>query len=312
MTWALALLVALLSPTPGHAADDAVTVVARVSPEKSTIGTPFRYELVVSGPEGIEVHATQPAERIGPFDIVDFGTEPPQVTDDSRVAYARWWALVAWTPGSYTIDSPPLRYRLPGEDLQPVDPVETTVEIASVLAADAEAIDIKDIKPPRPLPADLRPYYALAALAAILMVALLASRWVASRTRRRPVALPKPPHQVAIEALEALRGRHLPEQGSFKDFYSALSGIVRVYLEARFGLRAPEMTTEEFLAATARDFQLAIPHRRLLGEFLAESDLVKFARHHPTISDSENAYAAARRFVDETADLSLEANRAVG
>jgi hypothetical protein len=62
------------------------------------------------------------------------------------------------------------------------------------------------------------------------------------------------------------------------------------------------MTTEEFLVATARDGRLAPAHRRLLGEFLGESDLVKFARHVPTIADSERAFEAARRFVADTSD----------
>ena len=39
-----------------------------------------------------------------------------------------------------------------------------------------------------------------------------------------------------------------------------------------------------------------------LGEFLSESDLVKFARHLPSLGDSDRAYGAARRFVDETAE----------
>ena len=72
------------------------------------------------------------------------------------------------------------------------------------------------------------------------------------------------------------------------------------------------MTTEEFLLATARDGRLVAAHRRLLGEFLVESDLVKFARHLPTIADTERAWAAARRFVDETAAARREMLRAAG
>jgi hypothetical protein len=96
---------------------------------------------------------------------------------------------------------------------------------------------------------------------------------------------------VALAALDALRARALLEHGAFKDFYSALSDIVRRYLEDRFGVRAPEMTTEEFLLSTSRDGRLATAHRRLLGEFLTESDLV--VRGMPTIADSERALTAA-------------------
>jgi hypothetical protein len=61
------------------------------------------------------------------------------------------------------------------------------------------------------------------------------------------------------------------------------------------------MTTEEFLLTSARGGRLQSGHRALLGEFLSDSDLVKFARHMPTLADSERAFTAARRFVDETA-----------
>ena len=80
-----------------------------------------------------------------------------------------------------------------------------------------------------------------------------------------------------------------------------LSDIVRSYLEGRFHLRAPEMTTEEFLQAAQRDPQLAPPQRSLLGTFLSEADLVKFARYVPAADDSERAYRAAREFVQSTA-----------
>jgi hypothetical protein len=66
------------------------------------------------------------------------------------------------------------------------------------------------------------------------------------------------------------------------------------------------MTTEEFLMQSARRSVLQGAHRGLLAGFLGESDLVKFARHHPTIDDSERAYDAAKRFVDETAATAPE------
>jgi hypothetical protein len=128
-------------------------------------------------------------------------------------------------------------------------------------------------------------------------------RRVIARRRRGDEAPPRPPaHVVALDALDALRARHLPEDGAFKEYYSALTDIVRTYLEGRYRVRAPEMTTEEFLVASSRDGRLSVGHRRLLGEFLSESDLVKFARHLPSLGDSDRAYGAARRFVDETAE----------
>jgi hypothetical protein len=60
------------------------------------------------------------------------------------------------------------------------------------------------------------------------------------------------------------------------------------------------MTTEEFLSAAARDSQLSAVQQDRLAEFLSQADLVKFARHRPGLDESETAYRAARRFIEET------------
>jgi len=138
-------------------------------------------------------------------------------------------------------------------------------------------------------------------LVALVALVLLLHRVLNRPKRTRAGPLPRPPHEIATAELERLRARGLVAQGAFKEYYSALSTLVRTYLEQRFRVRAPEMTTEEFLLASARDGRLQAVHRRLLGDFLTESDLVKFAKHLPTIADSDRAYAAARRFVEETA-----------
>jgi hypothetical protein len=260
----------------------------------------------------VEIVVAQPAERIGDFDILDFGTEPATVADDGHLTFRRWWKLVTWSPGTYTLTTPDVTYRRSGEELTIAEPVEITVEVPSLIGESIEEIELKDIKPPMALPVDRRPYYAAAVLAALGFCAWLGRRWSKSRHRRRPFAPPPPPHVVAAAALDALRARNLVERGAFKEFYSALADIVRMYMEGRYGLRAPEMTTEEFLTATAKDFRLAVPHQRLLASFLSECDLVKFARHRPARNDSDNAFAAARRFVDETIESPLETQRAAG
>ena len=51
---------------------------------------------------------------------------------------------------------------------------------------------------------------------------------------------------------------------------------------------------------------------RELGEFLGESDLVKFARHRPSTEDGERAYTAARRFVEDTRERAEATEHAAG
>jgi len=292
-------------PSPavaGSPAPSPVEVHAHVEAGTITIGQRFRYTLEVAAPSEIEIMLTQPTEHLGDFDIVDFG-DAPTVSKSGKTVITRWFELVGYTTGDHLTASPPVRYRLPGEDLTEAPGDEIVVTIASVLAREPNATDIRDIKPPIEPPIDRRPLYvATAALAAGLLAAFALYRILRGRNRRVPAAPPRPAHEIAHEALERLRARALPQQGAFKEYYSSLTAIVRSYLEQRFRLRAPEMTTEEFLMVTARGgAALQNSHRALLGEFLSESDLVKFARHHPTLADAERAYEAAARFVDETA-----------
>jgi len=298
--------IALLFPCVLHAgarADEvpeAVVVRAHTEPAATTIGTRFRYVLEVTTASDVEVVLSQPTERIGEFQIVDFGDEAPRV-EDGKTVTTRWFTLMGYTPGEFMTKSPPVFYRSPGEALREANGHEVRISVESLLAKNSDVTDIRDIKALEAVPIDWRPYYLVGGMA-MLGLAIAGGTWLAVRRRRRVVTLarPSPPHQVAYAALDRLRRAGLVESGGFKEFYSGLSDIVRTYLEQRFRVRAPEMTTEEFLLASARDGRLLGPHRALLGEFLRESDLVKFARHVPTIADAERAFAAARRFVDDT------------
>lgn len=150
--------------------------------------------------------------------------------------------------------------------------------------------DIRDIKGLVPVPHDWWWLWLLLALVAGAVVAF----WLWKR--RKPVATietvaPPSPYEIAIRALQRLRADNPPVE----EFYTRLSAIVRQYIEGQFGLRAPERTTEEFLAEAS----LPPASMTLLGAFLQESDLVKFARLRPGKEDMERAFGAAETFVQE-------------
>ena len=139
------------------------------------------------------------------------------------------------------------------------------------------------------------------AILAVLAAAFLALRKVLTTPRTfLHMPPPVPPHQIALEALAALRQKGWIEALKIEPFYVALSGIVRRYLEGRFGLRAPERTTEEFIRDALTSKKLSDAHRDLVAGFLEQSDLVKFARHAPGQADMRNALDSAERLVRET------------
>ncbi len=138
----------------------------------------------------------------------------------------------------------------------------------------------------------------LAALV-LLLVGLLGLAWWWWRRRKRSVEPTKtiPPEDIARARLkEALALLDQPER-----FCTTVSEIVRVYLEDRFGLQAPDRTTEEFLSELARSAALEVRHKALLAEFLTGCDLAKFARANPGRAELESLHASGLRLVDETA-----------
>ena len=151
-----------------------------------------------------------------------------------------------------------------------------------------------------PAPAARRIWIALAVLA-ILAAAFFALRKILTTPRTfLHLAPPVPAHRVALDALEALRQKGWIEALRIEPFYVELSSIARRYLEDRFGLRAPERTTEEFIRDALTSKKLSDAHQILVAGFLEQSDLVKFARHAPGAADMRNALDSAERLVRET------------
>ena len=134
----------------------------------------------------------------------------------------------------------------------------------------------------------------------LLTAAFLLLRRRMLRKAAEPAAPPPTPYEVAMEALKRLLELGWIEEGRVEPFFVELSAIVRTYVEARFALRAPEQTTEEFIRAAASSSALSLEHRQLIVGFLTECDLVKFARHTPGAPEMRAAYDATERFVRES------------
>jgi hypothetical protein len=84
-----------------------------------------------------------------------------------------------------------------------------------------------------------------------------------------------------------------------------LTGLVRRYIERTQGIRAPEQTTQEFLAEIARRPDFPREEARRLRDFLESADLVKFAAYEPREEDTEESLHRARLFVGVATEEAL-------
>ena len=177
-----------------------------------------------------------------------------------------------------------------------------SISIIAPLTHIANVSDIRDIKPPVYFKTNLLFFFILGGI--LFLAGILALTFFFMRrfrdARMRVAEPPKPAHIKAYEALEALKAKNLPDRGMIKAHYSELSDIARRYIEDRFTIRAPEMTTEEFLSSVKISGILTGMHKNQLKEFLGLCDIVKFAKYSPNTEEIHQSFDAAVRFIDDT------------
>lgn len=219
-------------------------------------------------------------------------------TRDGRRVRVREYELEPEYEGELKFPLMEVYYYLP-EEVQE-DTLEIEPIVVSVAAVDL-AVDQLAFKPVQGLvtvseieAADRSVWpWVAGGLAAVAGLTVLLIWW---RRRPKKAAPPPPPHVLALERLQALARRDLITQGQFEPFYVEVTGIVRDYIEGAFGIRAPEQTTQEFLANMMTEPRVA-RYRDVLQPFLTAADEVKFARFVPDTEAMHRAFDTADDFV---------------
>ena len=285
------------------APEEPVEVSASVDRAVATTGDVITYTLAVERDKEVEIEMPPMGSEIAGFRIIDLGEETTSEGPD-RVQDQWWYELRADLVGSYVLPSAEVRWRpSPEGEWTTVETSQIFVEVASVLPEGAEMPeDIRDIKPLRPEPTALPILWIALLVVGALGLAVLGIGgilwWV---LRKKPVAPPTPPHEVAYAALNALRDVDTTDLEAVRQWYFDLSEVLRAYVEGRFGLNATDLTTEEILTRMTELKRLSDDNQQRLEGFLVDTDQVKYAAQPPSESDVEQCYERALSFVESTA-----------
>jgi len=282
-----------------------IAVDLEVDRSEITIADRMTLSIAATIEEAYQVELPSFGEQLEQFGIVDYHTVPPRLIEDGRTRTTRSYILEPFLSGDYTIPPMTLRFWKAGEDESEVHEITTdelTIQVTSLLPEDMGDLTIHDIQPPVELPSShsLRLWLASGA-AAILLLGTGAALWRRRRQRDEEAEAGIPAHETAYAELEQLIAEDLTGQGQIKLFHQRLSDILRRYIGNRFGIRAPEQTTEEFLAGVRAGVELSPEYAPLLGDFLGHCDLVKFAEHQPDPAEVQGAFDTCKTFIAETA-----------
>ncbi len=275
-------------------------IVSEVRPAAPRLSDEPVFSLSFEFEEGVTVNKPPFGKALGDFEILEF-REPPPKFDGARQIEKQIYRLEPTTAGELTIAPIQVTFRdgrpKVGDHQQHALQTEPIVVSVSTMLS-GEAPSLSDLHPavsPVALPEPIS--YTWLWLLLIPCLLLTAFVWWFRRGSRASVEPIYSPREIAEAALRELDRSGISETDT-KRFYVELTGIVRRYLEQTTGVRAPELTTDEFLRDIGDNHAFRDKQREGLQQFLRSADLVKFAGHQPTTDDIQGAIRRARRFIE--------------
>lgn len=233
-----------------------------------------------------------------------------QLADDGLLLVSQSYVLTSFDSALYFIDAQPF---VDGADTLYSNPLSLKVVSIPVDTAQHAIADIKPVYAP---PFDW-PLFWLIVLITLGVVALAVIGFFVYRYVKRhaapsaEVAEPqdlRPAHEIALERLDVIKAEKLWQQNRAKEYHTQLTDVVRDYIARRFGICAVEQTSAEILAGIQPELSGQKTVYADLKTLLTTSDLVKFAKYKPLVSEDEKSLALAYQFVEATKEVAPDAD----
>ena len=280
-----------------QAEETQVSLQSFVDKNKITIGDPVTYTITLDAPPSTTVGFPEKKSELGQWTVQDVQNKQDPKTSRQQLVYT----LTTFTTGQISIPEVAFTYKTPAGETKEIKTGPVAVTVESMLAKYGEANDIRDIKPPFGVRVPLSTY-----LLWLLVVGGLGAGlyfWYANFKKRHgivpaaPAVPPRPPLEVALEELEKLKNSALVKEGRIKEFYTALTDIVRNYIAPVYDIETRDRTTYEIyvqLRQNVSDKKTVT----LMKEFFDECDLVKFAKYQPDETACWQDWETAKKIVE--------------
>lgn len=286
--------------------DAAVEFLTGVDRDTITIGDPFVFRLRVHREADDKAEIAYGKDFPQPFEIRHTGGVETEPLENGRVRETQDIVLAIYQVGAFRV--PPVSVHFVNAEGDSGKITSQPIDVLVQSVRPEGTTDIRDVKPPVVVVAQIPMWFWLAVGGLILLLAGVV--WYVYRHRHRPsVELPPPPINW-LEELDRVGQLGLIERENYRQYYSLLSGVLRRCLEAKTPVHAVERTTFEIgrdLRVHAFEDQLVMA----IEGFLNEADMVKFAKFAPRDYMAREAMDDVRGIVGTliTPSVTQEADR---
>ena len=263
----------------------ALTVTA--TPDRVDVARDFEVVVKAVVPAGQTISMPDLRDRFRGFSVAEDFAEEPVTGADGSTTYVSSWRLVpkpcekVYKLAPFVVGdfyTAPVYFDGPS----PREPVTGGIEV-----------DPKKDLPPLSWKLVRDCAFALAALAALVACVWWTVRRIMQKVREHRMS----PIERAMLELDRLLRKGLPGRGRYKDFYVELTMVVRRYIQRRHAVRAPNLTTDEFLRAASENPAFSREALAELKQFLESADMVKFAGVEATPEMADSATGRAKDYL---------------
>lgn len=199
--------------------------------------------------------------------------------------------------------------------LSPDDSLQLTVLDVDV---DTTTAKIRDIAPIEKVPYTFWEIFRWILLGLVVIALALGGWWLWKKWKSGQVsewlaATPadtRTPEERALEGLEELRQKQLWQSGRAKEYHTALTDIVRTFIEQTTDIHATDMTSDETIEAVGERLKAKgdtasqlTPLTSYLQNIFTTADLVKFAKSEPLPHEHDRSLSEAVAFVKNLWEL---------
>jgi 3-dehydroquinate dehydratase len=221
----------------------------------------------------------------------------------SNITLQATWFITSFDAGIYHLPQLPFLVRRANGQIDTLYSEALTLKVKTV-AIDTTDFQPFDIKLPIEYPitlGEILPYigFGLLILAILALAIYMFIRWKQNKPLFFAPRPKDPPYVTALRELEKIKAEKLWQNNKVKLYYTKVTDVLRIYLNAQFQIQAMEQTSEEILQSL-QSMELPDELRNRLREMLGVSNLVKFAKYQPEQHENEGALTVVSDFVYHT------------
>ena len=298
----LAAVATCSAPMPGAVttdlSKDGVALTVTASPDRVDIARDFEVVVKASVPAGRSIAMPDLRDRFRGFSVAEDFAEEPVADADGATTYVSSWRLVP-KPCEKVYKLAPFVISVAQNGATNQESFYTSPVYFEGPAVREPVTGGIEVDPQKDLPPLSWKLVRTCALALLALAVVIAGVWWTVRKILQKVKEHRmSPIERAMLELDRLLKKGLPGRGRYKDFYVELTMVVRRYIQRRHAVRAPNLTTAEFLRAAAENPAFTRAALAELKHFLESADMVKFAGIEATPEMADAATDKAKDYLE--------------